>query len=101
MGVPILDEEDSITITQAMLAMRGVKQKKDKGRHLEGTLKLPTRTLAGKGAATIWMEGLKYKKDDIWIKDKNEVEEKDNVVKQVLIHISCPECGCNKNVENI
>ncbi len=64
--------------------------------HLEGTLKIPNRTVAYKGAATAWMKGLKYKEDDIWIKDNNE--EEDNVIKQVLINISCSECGCKKNV---
>ena len=44
LGMPILDEEDSITVTQAILAMRGVNQKKDKERHLEGTLKIANRT---------------------------------------------------------
>ena len=56
----VLDEEDSITITQAILAMRGVNQKKHKEKQADGNLLLPIRTMAYKGAATAWMRSLIY-----------------------------------------
>ena len=97
-GMPVLDEEDSITITQAILAMRGVNQKKHKEKQADGNLLLPIRTMAYKGAATAWMRSLKYKQDDAWIKMPIEME-MDTVTKEIIKSIRCPECGWMKNIE--
>ena len=51
-GMPILEDKDRKTITQAILAMRGINQKKDKERQEEGNLSVQMRTMAYKGNAT-------------------------------------------------
>ena len=38
MGMPTLNEEDATMVTQAVLAMRGVNQRKQKAMHAEGRL---------------------------------------------------------------
>ena len=42
-GMPVLEEKETKVLTQAILAMRGVNQKKQKQMHEEGNLKLQER----------------------------------------------------------
>ena len=57
-GTPIIDEKDARTIVKAILAMRGVNQKKHKMLHEEGHLKLIPRPMAYKGTAHAWLRNL-------------------------------------------
>ena len=55
MGTPIINKQDAELITKAMLAMRGIIQKKHKLEHDEGNLKLLPRPMAYKGTAHAWL----------------------------------------------
>ena len=50
-GMPVLKTGDAKMITQAILAMRGINQRKHKEQHEEGNLKLQLRPMAYKGTA--------------------------------------------------
>ena len=57
-GMPTLNDSDAKMITQSILAMRGVSQKKHKILHEQGDLKLQVRPMAYKGTAIAWMRRL-------------------------------------------
>ena len=85
-------------ITQAMLAMRGVNQRKHKEQHEEGSLRLQNRAMAYKGTETAWMRSLELGAKESWI---HEPAIPDGPIqhKKILRCISCPTCGKEKNVE--
>ena len=66
---------------------------------MEGTLKIPVRTLNLRGAATYWMKGLKHKEEDIWNQKEDEEREEANTMMQVLRHVTCPVCDTKKDME--
>ena len=51
-GMPVLKDEEAKMMTQAILAMRGVNQRRMKELHEEGNLKLQEKVLASKGTST-------------------------------------------------
>ena len=57
-GTPIIEEKDTRVIVKAILAMRGVNQKKHHLLHEEGHLKLIPRPMAYKGTAHAWLRNL-------------------------------------------
>ncbi len=55
-GMPTLNDSDAKLITQSILAMRGVSQKKHKILHEQGDLKLQVRPMAYKGLQMLGCE---------------------------------------------
>ena len=97
-GMPVLEEEDARMTTQAILAMRGVNQRKQKEMHEEGSLKLQERTLAYKGTSTAWMRSLDLGQKENWTCEP-ALPDGPVANKLTLRCISCPKCGHEKNVE--
>ena len=95
-GTPIVDEEDARIIVKAILAMRGVNQKKHKILHEEGHLKLIPRPMAYKGAAHAWLRNLgKTEKHEDWTKEPRSPDPMARE-KEVLSEIRCPECDASQ-----
>ena len=97
-GMPVLGDEDAKMITQAILAMRGVNQKKQKQLHEEGSLKLQERVLASKGTATAWMRCLDLGQKEDWTQEP-ALPDGPMAAKRILRNITCPKCGKEKDVE--
>ena len=97
-GMPVLNEKEAATLTQAILAMRGVNQRRQKQMHEEGNLKLQERTLASKGTATAWMRSLDLGAKEDWTEEP-ALPDGPTTFKRVLRSIACPKCGREKNVE--
>ena len=97
-GMPVLNDNEARMLTQAILAMRGVNQKKHKEQHEEGNLKLQIRTMAYKGTETAWMRCLDLGEKENWIQE-SALPDGPMQNKQILRHISCPKCAKEKNVE--
>ena len=57
-GTPVISRCDAELITKAILAMRGINQKKHKAEHDAGMLKLIPRPMAYKGMAHAWLRNL-------------------------------------------
>ena len=68
-GMPVLGEKDAKMLTQAILAMRGVNQKKHKDQHEEGNLKLQVRPMAYKGTETAWMRNMDLGEQEDWTRE--------------------------------
>ena len=58
MWTPIIDKQDAELITKAIMAMRGINQKKHKVEHDAGILTLISRPMAYKGTAHAWLRNL-------------------------------------------
>ena len=72
-GMPKLSQEDARRVTAAILAMRGVNQRKQKQIHQEGNLKLHRRTLAYKGLSRAWLRNYSMAKEaDDWTKSRDK-----------------------------
>ena len=92
-GMPRLEEEEARKVTAAVLAMRGVNQRKQKQVHQEGNLKLHRRPLAYKGLSRAWLRNLnKARQEDDWTL-KPKFIDKPAVSRIPLKQIGCPECG--------
>ena len=85
-------------LTQAILAMRGINQRKHKEQHEEGNLKLQLRPMAYKGTETAWMRNLDLGEEECWIREP-ALPDGPHQAKTILRSISCPICGQGKNVE--
>ena len=57
-GMPIITKHDAELITKAILAMRGINQKKHKEAHDQGILKVMQRPMAYKGNSHSWLWNL-------------------------------------------
>ena len=97
-GMPVLKCEDVKMMTQAILAMRGVNQRKMKEVHEEGNLKLQEKALASKGTSTAWMRSLELGNKEDWTQEP-AMPDGPEARKVTLREISCPKCGHEKNVE--
>ena len=53
--MPVVRREDAWLITKAILAMRGINQKKHKEAHSQGLLKMLKRPMDYKGIAHAWL----------------------------------------------
>ena len=89
-----MSEEDARRINSAILAMRGVNQKKKKKQaHQDENLKLHRRPLAYKGLSRAWPRRLAIVKDeDDWPKAPMTEDEPDKA-KVPSNQIGCPECS--------
>ena len=96
--MPVLKEEDARMVTQAILAMRGVNQKRHKSQHEEGNLKLQYRPMAYKGTATAWMRCLDLGEQEDWLQEP-AILDGPTMEKETLKNITCPKCCCQKNVD--
>ena len=79
--------------------MRGIKDRKNKERHNEGSLRIPMRTLNPRGTAIHWMKGLKHKEEDKWNTKEDDDHDEESTTMQVLRHVTCPECDAKKDME--
>ena len=68
-GMPVLKDEEAKMMTQAILAMRGVNQRRMKELHEEGNLKLQEKVLVSKGASTAWMRSLELGDKEDWTQE--------------------------------
>ena len=96
-GMPTLSEEDATMVTQAVLAMRGVNQRKQKAMHAEGTLVLQSRPMAYKGTDIAWMRNLETSKKESWIEEA-AMPDGPTCRKEELKTVACPSCGGLKSI---
>ena len=77
-GMPQLEEEEARKVTAAVLAMRGVSQRKQKQAHQERNLKLHRRPMAYKGLSRAWLRNFaKARHEDDWTLKPRLKEERD------------------------
>ena len=93
----MVDQDEAKLITQAILAMRGVNQKKHRQLHEEGNLELQIRPMVYKGTTIAWMRNLSLDVQENWLSEPalpdGPIEDK-----APLNHIACPKCGFLKGV---
>ena len=71
-------EDDARTVTAAILAMRGVNQKKQKLIHQDGNLTLHRRPNAYKGLSRAWLRNYESVKDvEDWTRNPKTIDEPD------------------------
>ena len=91
--MPKLEDEEARRLTAAVLAMRGVNQRKQKQMRQEGNLKLRRRPMAYKGLSRAWLRNLtNARHEDDWTLTPTFDDELDKT-KIPLKHIGCPTCG--------
>ena len=99
-GMPQMSDEDARRISSAILAMRGVNQRKKKQAHQDGNLKLHRRPLAYKGLSRAWLRNFTNIKDEEdWTKAPMTADEPSEA-KRPLNQIGCPECGHRQDSAN-
>ena len=99
-GMPKLSQEDARRVTAAILAMRGVNQRKQKQTHQDGNLKLHRRPLAYKGLSRAWLRNYSMAKEvDDWTKAPRH-EDGPGVQPIPLNHVRCPKCGHSQDTAN-
>ena len=99
-GTPIIEEEDARIIVKAILAMRGVNQKKHKILHEQGHLKLIPRPMAYKGTAHAWLRNLgNMEQHRDWTKEPRNPDPLTRE-QEVLSEIMCPECDASQSTKN-
>ena len=98
-GMPMLKEEEEKMATQAILAMRGVKQKKHKVMHEEGNLELQIRPMAYKGTSVAWMRSLNISKQGDWTEEP-AIPGGPALTKEILKQVACPKCGHMKDIND-
>ena len=92
-GMPRLNDQEAKRVTAAVLAMRGVNQKKQKLAHQEGNLKLHRRPMAYKGLSRAWLRNLtKASHQDDWTV-RSKTPDKPESAKIPLKRIGCPKCS--------
>ena len=91
-GMPIIKQEEAELIMKAILAMRGINQKKHKIQHEEGALELLPRPMAYKGTAHAWLRNLgKMEEYEDWTGKARNPEEQQHEQEE-LKDILCPQC---------
>ena len=98
-GCPILSEDDAKMVMKALLAIRGINQKKQKEAWERGELRLQARPMAYKGTAHAWLRNLgnlEQKAD--WTKE-SAIPDGPEVPKIPLKTIVCPSCHAEQSTE--
>ena len=99
-GLPILEEEDAKLITTAILAMRGINQKRHKDLWMRGLLRLMPRPMAYKGTAHAWLRNLGSLHDKLSWVDEPPLPDGPAVQKVPLSTIICPMCQHMQDTEH-
>ena len=90
-GTPIIHDNDAELIVKAILAMRGVNQRKHKALHEQAVLKLIPRPMAYKGTAHAWLRNIgQLDSNDDWTKAPKDAEPMPED-QRTLEEIKCPE----------
>ena len=99
-GMPAIEAEEARMITKAILAMRGINQKKQKKAHDEGTLMLMKRPMAYKALSKAWLRNLgAFARREVW-NSKPREEDKLIMKKAPLDTVCCPACGHGQSTMN-
>ena len=95
----MLSDIDAKLVTKAILAMRGVNQKKHRIQHEEGSLELQIRPMAYKGTSIAWMRNMNLRMQEDWCEEP-AMPDGPLVIKVPLKQILCPKCSFAKSTEH-
>ena len=99
-GMTKMSQEDARKVTAAILAMRGVNQRRQKQKHQDGNLRLHRRPLAYKGLSRAWLRNFTMAKEgDDWTKGPMH-EEGIEVAPTPLNQVKCPKCRYVQDTAN-
>ena len=90
-GMPKLDEYEAILITEAILAMKGLHQRKHTAAWEEGVLKLAKKPPSYQGNTHSWMRHTGQFECEKWT-IMPPMEDDTIQFKEPVKHIRCPEC---------
>jgi hypothetical protein len=90
-GRPCIEEADASTISKAILAMKGIHQRKHRAAHEEGRLMLRPKRLSYQGSTHAWARNISINDFEDWTRGEHE-QEVQHVHKTNLESIVCPCC---------
>ena len=96
-GVPYLEEEEARTITRAILAMKGIHQRKHRAAYEEGILRLLPKPLSYQGSTHAWTRNLNFNNLETWTRGDHE-EAVQHIQK---LYLKVAESPCCKKMQDV